>query len=409
MEKFNPDKLTVEFREGVTEITPIIPRRYTLTGQDITGEYYLIIGPDFVFDKVSSGRDVVLGEWLWVENGIRFYVYLNMDGKNGQGTENPPDDIPDQELAFALQAIRYGDRHFFERFPENTRYSILGYFLYTDPEENRAEFLGSFSDYSMTAFSEQTVTDPVMEHRVLLDEKTGDVTGDGVPDIVSVYGDKTADSDYIHSIIIEARYGQTGVGYEAITELNGYNPVLFLGDFNRDKVADILFRMDKGFNSMDSRDKGSYLASVDAYNGESFDTVFTSERYNTEYRFVAEYMDFYKVRVFTVKLNKLFYLDIRYKGRYYLSRYYKEDGKLIRPVYCPVLGAKPIIPVVSSLKDNYYDLLMIHQIIGTSEEDTLGRIENLLSWDGKGLFSVNITVCAPGTDLIPPAKIPVFV
>jgi hypothetical protein len=162
--------------------------------------------------------------------------------------------------------------------------------------------------------------------------------------------------------------------------------------------------MDLGFNSMNSEDKGSYLVTVDSCRKECFDTIFSSERYNTSYMFIAEFVDFYRISIFNIYTNKLFYLDIRYKGREYLSRYYDEDEKLYKPIQCLVLNAEPIIPVVSSMKDNYYDLLAVHRMIGGTDGEPLGCIKNILSWDGKGFSSVEITVCAPGMDLIAPDK-----
>jgi hypothetical protein len=228
-----------------------------------------------------------------------------------------------------------------------------------------------------------------------------DTNGDGIPDRVCLYGDKSADSDIIHSIIIEVYIGQTELGTQVITELNGYNPTLFLGDFTKDKVDDIFLRMDLMFNSLNSKDKGAYGASVDTYNGQFLETIFASDRYNDEYPFIVEYNDLYKVSVANVKENKLFFLDISYKGYDYLSQYYNEEGKLIKPVKGQVLGVNPIIPVVSSTKDNSYDLLAVHRVIGSSDSDTLGYLQNLLSWDGKWFVSVNMMAAAPGTDLIP--------
>jgi len=404
MDRTITSELAVEFREGTGETAPLIPRRYTLTHSDLTGELYLTIGPDFDYDRVTVKRDEVLGEWLWLEDGVRFNVYLHMEGPEGEETVAIRDMIFRKELPLALQAIRYGDRRFFERFPENDHYPIMVYFLYNNPERNKVEDWGTFSDYGQAVFKELAVTDLGMEYRVIIDEKTGDVNGDGVPDRVRVYGDRTPDSDYIQNILIEVAYGQTDLGYQVITELSGYNPVVFLGDFNRDHVSDILFRMDLGINSMNSNDKGSYLAAVDSYREESFDTIFSSERYNVAYMFIAEFIDSYRISIFNVYANKLFYLDIRYKGREYLTRYYDEDEKLYRPVRCLVLNAGPVIPVVSSLKDNYYDLLAVHRVIGGPDGEPLGCIKNLLSWDGKGFSSVNITVCAPGMDLIAPDK-----
>ena len=394
MNRLDPEKLTVEFMEGVTDRAPIIPRRYTLTHSDIMGDLYLTIGPDFVFDKVRSMRDEVLGEWLLLENGIRYNVYLHMDGEFGQGIDTR-NDMLRRELPLALQAIRYGDRRFFDMHPEMDKHPIIVYFLYANPEQNKAEDWGIFADYGITAFRNQVMAYSIMEYHVLIDEKIGDVTGDGVPDRVSLYGDKLADSDYINNIIIEIEYGQTEIKTQIITEVNGYNPTLFLGDFTKDKIDDILF-------NMDSKDKGSYGVSVDTYRDKSFETIFSSDMYNDEYRFIVEYNDFYKVSVLNVRVNRLFFLDISYKGYDYLSQYYNEDGQLIKPAQGEVLGVGKLIPVVSNMKNNSFDLLAVHRIIGFSINDTLGYIKNLISWDGKQFATVSMMVCTPGTYLIPP-------
>jgi hypothetical protein len=61
MSKLNPEKLSVEFRQGVTPTEPIIPRRYTLTHSDITAELFLTIGSYYAYDKITAMRDEVLG------------------------------------------------------------------------------------------------------------------------------------------------------------------------------------------------------------------------------------------------------------------------------------------------------------------------------------------------------------
>ncbi|MDF2790251.1 MAG: hypothetical protein K0S80_3350 [Neobacillus sp.] len=41
---FIPEKISVEYRDGVTIAEPVIPRYYTLTHSDVTGELFLTIG-----------------------------------------------------------------------------------------------------------------------------------------------------------------------------------------------------------------------------------------------------------------------------------------------------------------------------------------------------------------------------
>jgi hypothetical protein len=99
-------------------------------------------------------------------------------------------------------------------------------------------------------------------------------------------------------------------------------------------------------------------------------------------------------------LNKLFYLDISHKGYDYVSQYYNESGELIKPVSGEVLALGALIPVIGSEKDNSFDLLALQRIIGSTNSDTLGYIENLLSWNGERFVTVRMMASTLGTNLI---------
>jgi hypothetical protein len=145
MSEFNPNKLNVEFREGVTATQPVIPRRYTLTHSDITAELFLTIGPEFAYDKINRTRDEVLGEWLQEGEGFIYQVYLHVDGmKMLTGLRNY---VFRRELPMALEAIRYGDKEFFRVNPEFDYFPILVYFQSEDPRYDKVETWGDFNDY----------------------------------------------------------------------------------------------------------------------------------------------------------------------------------------------------------------------------------------------------------------------
>jgi hypothetical protein len=78
LSKFNPERLSIKYRNGVTATGPIIPRNYTLTHSDYTGELFLIIGTQFAWDKVNPDmRDEVIGEWKTNRNFyITTYIYI---------------------------------------------------------------------------------------------------------------------------------------------------------------------------------------------------------------------------------------------------------------------------------------------------------------------------------------------
>jgi hypothetical protein len=150
MSRLSPDKLTVEYREGVTATEPIIPRRYTLTHSDLTAELFLTIGVTYAYDKISEMRDEVLGEWA--EQGVdyQFYVYLYVDGQFRKGMAAIRNYIFRRELPLALEAIRYGDRQFFEAHPELDHVPITVFFQSSLPRYHKEENWGTFSDYDIT-------------------------------------------------------------------------------------------------------------------------------------------------------------------------------------------------------------------------------------------------------------------
>lgn len=115
---FNPEKLAVEYMEGVTNTHPIVPRRYTLTHSDLTGDLFLNIGINYALEKTNPLRDEVLGELHKQVNSYAFYVYLYVDqGEFTPSVSAKRHAIFRKELPLALQAIRYGDRFLFRTYP----------------------------------------------------------------------------------------------------------------------------------------------------------------------------------------------------------------------------------------------------------------------------------------------------
>lgn len=145
---FNPDKLYVEFREGITSTEPIIHRRYTLTHSDITADLFLTIGLRFAQDKINPMRDEVLGEWTNYRGCYVYNVYLDVDGQFNQTVAAKRNDIFRRELPLALKAIRYGDSRFFVSHPEMNNSPIIVHFISQYPQFHKIENWGAFAEYT---------------------------------------------------------------------------------------------------------------------------------------------------------------------------------------------------------------------------------------------------------------------
>ncbi|WP_430789714.1 staygreen family protein [Virgibacillus flavescens] len=152
MSVFNPEKLYVEFREGITPTEPIIHRRYTLTHSDLTGDLFLTIGLRFAWDKINPMRDEVRGEWIMTRDCYVYHVYLDVDGQFNQDVAATRNDIFRRELPLALEAIRYGDSRFFMSHPELNNSPIIVHFISSYPQFNTIENWGTFAKYATPGF-----------------------------------------------------------------------------------------------------------------------------------------------------------------------------------------------------------------------------------------------------------------
>lgn len=146
MERLNPEKLFVDFTPPLTTMEPLIPRRYTLTHSDITGNLFLTIGLEYAYDKITPMRDEVLAEWRADKESIYLYVYLYV-GDFGAEVTSTRYAIFKRELPLALEAIIYGDRRFLIARPYLNNVLIKVHFDSPDPNYKRVEYWGSPVDY----------------------------------------------------------------------------------------------------------------------------------------------------------------------------------------------------------------------------------------------------------------------
>ena len=152
MERLNPEKLHVTYVTGATPEELILPRRYTLTHSDRTGELFLSIGAEYETKQISKlytrlMRDEVLAELTDDEDNLIFRVYCHVSGGFVLGTAKWRYNIFQSELPLVLEAIRYGDRNLFEQNPQLDNTPVLMHFKSTDIRFNKVENWGTMADY----------------------------------------------------------------------------------------------------------------------------------------------------------------------------------------------------------------------------------------------------------------------
>ena len=123
MQRLNPKKLHVTYLAGATPDELIVPRRYTLTHSDITGNLFLSIGSEYDTKQTSKlytrlMRDEVLAELVNNEGSFELRVHCHISGGLTVGSAGWRHNIFRSELPLVLEAIRYGDRALFGKNPE---------------------------------------------------------------------------------------------------------------------------------------------------------------------------------------------------------------------------------------------------------------------------------------------------
>ena len=136
--------------DGITATEPVIPRCYTLTHSDLTGDLFLSIGIHYAWDKINPMRDEVLGEWKYIGGSLYYCVYLHIDqGQYNQNISAKRSEIFRRELPLALTAIRYGDRFFFNAYPNLDQATIIIYFMSVYSQFAKQESWGTFHSFSI--------------------------------------------------------------------------------------------------------------------------------------------------------------------------------------------------------------------------------------------------------------------
>ncbi|WP_195989589.1 staygreen family protein [Clostridium sp. D53t1_180928_C8] len=147
MFKFQPEKLNVSYKDKISTSSSLIPRKYTLTHSDESGELFLSIGSKYDLDQIDYiNRDEVLGSW---EKEDEYYLLITVEVDKGEELSNTirRDKIFRRELPLALMAIVYGDNLLLENNAELYEAPIRVKFNSKINEYNMLEEWGKVKDY----------------------------------------------------------------------------------------------------------------------------------------------------------------------------------------------------------------------------------------------------------------------
>lgn len=214
-----------------------------------------------------------------------------------------------------------------------------------------------------------------MKNEVVLDTKYGDVTGDGIYDMVSLTGNylNEGESLAIENLKILIRDGASNFQQEIlIPNVIGYQPIIYLYPFRNKNINDI-------YVSILSGGSGGYAYYyIFGYNGKKFILEFDADKFNNLFKSQVKYIDNYKVEIINT-LNKKYLLDISDRDKDYLDEIYNSDGTLTKPISGDVSALNQLIPVDMD-NDGIFNLLAFQRLTGLYNADSLGYLETVLSW-----------------------------
>lgn len=153
MQRLQTEKLHVYFLPGTSPEQLKMPRRYTLTHSDRTGDLFLTIGLEYDREQTSGWytrlmRDEVLGEFVDEGEGKILKIHCHVSGGLALGPAKWRYSIFQAELRLVLEAIREGDGILFQENKNLNETPVRIVFHSTNKNYNRTVDWGSIGQYA---------------------------------------------------------------------------------------------------------------------------------------------------------------------------------------------------------------------------------------------------------------------
>ncbi|KNF09211.1 hypothetical protein CLPU_4c02570 [Gottschalkia purinilytica] len=216
------------------------------------------------------------------------------------------------------------------------------------------------------------------EEKYILDIKRGDVTGDNKEDTIFLLGKKKSkNSLYAENLSIVVK-NETSKKYilMEIPNSSGEKNILFLGDFNGDKIKDVLVESSLKENSQ-NKVQGIYT-----FIDNNIVTLVSNEELNRNINFELEFKDDYIASINNKETRSATMIDISSKKEIYIGTIYNEDGKVINNKKLNISGYEYIRPVDNNL-DGVYELEGHTKIIGEFDTDIISTMISLIEYKDK--------------------------
>jgi|GEM_PF-3642513 len=213
---------------------------------------------------------------------------------------------------------------------------------------------------------------------IILDYKFEDINGDNEKDNVILIGHRTdkINPSLLRDIKVILQDGGTKKYYSiSVGKLNaGHNGKIFLGDFDGDRINDILVTIGNGDCSYYSlfsfkNNKCKYLMDENLF--------FKGMNYN------IDFINNFKVRIFNKNINDFYLLDVKNKKNTYINiGIYKDNGELQKENKGSYNIIRSLVPIDED-RNGVYEIKCIQTIWGINPLDTLGYGKTIWVYNGR--------------------------
>jgi hypothetical protein len=210
------------------------------------------------------------------------------------------------------------------------------------------------------------------ESTLVLDAKYADVTGDGAADDVLLIGQKESEeSIYVTDIRVAIKDGKTG-GYTiaSVGEWDGgYEPHLFIGNFNDGRTKDIFVSIATGGSG------GTSVYSLLTYDNHQLKPLVPQDAL-MGVQYDVQFKDQFKLDVINKQTNETVALDLSStKAMYIEMGIYDERGKLLKATE-GMVDPFGVLQPIDLDHDGIYELKGLQRISGAYHADGIADAES---------------------------------
>ncbi|AOT68192.1 hypothetical protein [Geosporobacter ferrireducens] len=217
------------------------------------------------------------------------------------------------------------------------------------------------------------------ENTYIIDYQSADVTGDNEADHILLIGDKLNSKDdiYAENLRIIVQDGKSKIYSEATCEnLSGYEGTLFLGDFDGDKIKDVMLSAATGGS-------GGIIQHLIASFKDNTSIVIFGEKDNYGATIDGKYIDGFLAEIEFIHLGKTIRLDLSSSKDAYIDLgIYDKDGKLLSETIPYAIPFSKLSPIDYN-GDGTYEICGYQRIIGSCNADTISEVESLWKYENE--------------------------